>query len=168
MPRFHTLPHVRWAGGSYPWEITTALVYESDILRRLGLPKEDPGMLRIRAGYRTDYASVPRLPIIYWLTGGRAVMESIVHDYLYDCWTDQISRRTADRIFLEALRSRRPLPAAVHAPWRERLRARWRILHHAAIGITMYTGIRLGGWRGWRHDSTHKCLCCRGEGEQRK
>lgn len=147
--QFLSSPKVRWVGGLYPWEFTAELVYRSPILRNLGLPRHEPGILRISAGYRTDYASVPRLPLIYWLTGGRAVLPSGVHDYLYDCWTNEISRKTADRVFFEAM-------SAAHDP------KRW-ITRRA-----MFIGVRVGGWRGWRQDSTHKCLCCRGKGELRE
>lgn len=137
-PRFITHPEVRWVGGRYPWELTEALVYYSPILRELGLPKHEPGVLRIPAGYRTDYASVPRLPVVYWWAGGRAVLPSIVHDHLYDCWTDQITRRVADKVFLEAMAA-------------ERDPKRW------VTRRAMYAGVRLGGRRPWRTDSAHKC-----------
>lgn len=34
-------------------------------------------------GYITDLASVPRVPLAYWLAGGRARKAAVFHDYLY-------------------------------------------------------------------------------------
>jgi hypothetical protein len=128
MPRFETLPAVSYVGGRYPWRLDADLIYHSDIIGRVVVP----------AGYRTDFASVPRLPVVYWWTGGRAVLPSIIHDHCYDCRTDEMSRRTADRVFLEAMKAKRDPKRAV---------TRW----------AMYQGVRLGGWRAWRRDSSDKC-----------
>jgi hypothetical protein len=136
--RFLTRPELGWVDGRYPWALIDELVYVSPILAELGLPKHEPGVVRIAAGYCTDFASVPRLPIIYWWTGGRAVLPALVHDHLYDCWTDAIPRKVADRVFLEAMAA-------------ERDPERW------ITRRVMYTGVRLGGRRPWHTDTTHKC-----------
>lgn len=138
--QFLTQPETRWVSGDYPWALTAEVVYYSPILHKLGLPRHEPGILRIPATYRTDYASTPRIPGLYWLVGGRATLPAIAHDYLYDCWTGEIPRKVADRVFLEAM-------GAEHDP------------KHWLTRRLMYAGVRLGGWRGWRHDSTHKCPC---------
>lgn len=52
-------------------------------------------------GFETDFASVPRLPLAYWLCGDNAHEAATVHDYLY-C-TDanpNVSRKDADDVFL--------------------------------------------------------------------
>lgn len=52
-------------------------------------------------GFVTDFASVPRLPLAYWLCGDNAHEAATVHDYLY-C-TDanpNVDRKTADDVFL--------------------------------------------------------------------
>lgn len=129
MPGFETMPTVSWVGGQYPWRLDADLIYHSGLV----------GKIRVPEGYCTDFASVPRLPVVYLWTGGRAVLPSIVHDALYDCWTDRISRKDADRVFLEAMRCRNdPKYAAT----------RW----------AMYLGVRAGGWRPWGRDSTDKCV----------
>lgn len=129
MARFETMPTVSYLGAShrYPWELQDDLVYHSDIL----------GKIRVPAGYCTDFASVPRLPVVYWAAGGRATLPSIVHDYIYDARPEGVSRRQADRVFLEAMTARRD-PRS------------W-LLRRA-----MYTGVRVGGWAPWRKDSSHK------------
>ncbi len=87
------------------------LVYQSDLLGvTLTIPK----------GFVTDFASVPRVPIVYMMFGDRAHHESVVHDYLYQThraripepqalllgpWRD-VSRAKADKVFLEAMETR--------------------------------------------------------------
>ena len=128
MSQFITIPELRWAGGEYPWEVVSPLVWEDDEIGRVIVP----------SGYCTDLASVPRIPLVYAWTGGRANMPAILHDYLYDCWTDRITRKQADQAFLRAMGAMRE-PGA----WLTRR--------------AMYAGVRVGGWRGWRKDSTDKC-----------
>lgn len=129
MARFETLPTVAYLGPEhrYPWQLQDDLVYRSDII----------GTVTVPAGYCTDFASVPRLPIVYWWTGGRATLPAIIHDLLYDARPEGVTRRQADRVFLEAM-------AASRDP------KRW-ITRRA-----MYLGVRAGGRRPWRTDSSHK------------
>ena len=68
------------------------LVYYSDILgRRLDVP----------AGFVTDFASVPRLPVVYLAAGGRGDRAAVIHDWLYS--TRMVDRATADAVLREAL-----------------------------------------------------------------
>ncbi|MDX1464480.1 MAG: DUF1353 domain-containing protein [Halomonas sp.] len=129
MARFVTLPTLSWVDGDYPWRLDDDLVYVSDVL----------GLIRVPRGYCTDFASVPRIPGVYWMAGGRATLPAIVHDCLYDCWTHKITRAQADRVFLEAMNARQD-------PKRRVLR--W----------IMYSAVRACGWRPWRRDSRHKCV----------
>ncbi len=52
-------------------------------------------------GFRTDMASVPRIPIAYYLTGNTARLAAIIHDFLYS--TGAEPRETADDIFAEIM-----------------------------------------------------------------
>ncbi len=79
------------------WVTDSPLVYESDIL----------GMISIPAGFETDFASVPRVPIAYTFFGDRAHRESVIHDWLYRI--DAIPPATydqANQVFLEAMECR--------------------------------------------------------------
>jgi len=58
-------------------------------------------IITVPSGFETDFASVPRVPVAYWLTAGIARQASVVHDYLYS--TGKEKRCTADNIFLEAM-----------------------------------------------------------------
>lgn len=52
-------------------------------------------------GFETDFASVPRLPLAYWLCGDEAHEAATVHDYLYcSDAIPTVTRKVADDIFL--------------------------------------------------------------------
>ena len=81
------------------WVLDYPLVYASKLLNDL---------IVVPMGFETDFASVPRVPIAYWFWGGRAHREAIIHDALYR--SDSIplvSKKTADSVFLEAMKSRK-------------------------------------------------------------
>lgn len=81
----------------------------------------------VPAGFRTDLASVPRLPGLYLTLGGLAHAPAAIHDYLYA--HGSLSRRQADLLFLEACE-------VVGVPqWKASL---------------MYFGVRLFGWARYR------------------
>ena len=55
----------------------------------------------VKVDFITDYASIPRLPIIFLLFEGLDNKAATLHDSLYA--NEKIKRTTADKIFLEAL-----------------------------------------------------------------
>lgn len=59
--------------GRKQWELTDWLIYESATV----------GLICVPPGYVTDFASVPRIPFIYWLFGGLGDREAVLHDFLY-------------------------------------------------------------------------------------
>jgi len=77
--------------GRGAWRLTEPFVYQSDIAGNITVP----------AGFVTDFASVPRVPVAFWLTGDTAHDAAVVHDYLYT--TGQVDRATADAVLLEAM-----------------------------------------------------------------
>lgn len=99
------------------WQLTAALVYQSDVADQTFI---------VPRGFRTDLASVPRLPIIFLLTGDSSSEAAVVHDMLY---TDKpVPRRVADAVLREA-------SAVTGVPW-------WR-------RNLMWAGVRLFGWSHW-------------------
>jgi hypothetical protein len=84
-------------------------------------------LLVIPEGFLTDLSSVPRLPLIYWLYGGRARKAAVPHDFLYQ--THSCTKEEADEVFREAMALLPDLPA--HARW------------------AMYQGVCLGGEVSW-------------------
>jgi len=77
--------------GSDNWLLLADLVYASNALNRV---------ITAPAGFVTDFASVPRLPLAYLLFGNVAREAAVVHDFLYS--TGTCSRKLADEVFAEA------------------------------------------------------------------
>ena len=89
----------RVVDGRQWWRLIAPLEYESS---------ETGKTYIVPAGYETDFASVPRLPFAYWLTGDTAHEAAVVHDFVLD--DPMQSEDTADHLFLEAM-------AECDVPW---------------------------------------------------
>jgi len=74
------------------WKLLSPLVYYSSLLGRT---------VTVPDGFTTDFATVPRAPIVYFLAGNTGNRAAVVHDYLIK--SGEVSRRTADDVFYEAL-----------------------------------------------------------------
>jgi len=90
------------------------------------------------AGFITDLASVPRIPLVYWLVGGRANHAAVIHDYcyrlrpLYRSFSHgETERAFYDEVFARVMEVSQPEHGVAPVP------APWRSLMHA--------GVRLGG-----------------------
>jgi hypothetical protein len=97
------------------WILTDPLEYASDIAGRI---------ITVPAGFPTDLASTPRIPVIYELLGNVAVHAAVLHDYLYTSGRE--SRALADAVMREAC-------AVTGVPWWRR----W----------GLWIGVRIGGGR---------------------
>jgi hypothetical protein len=93
------------------------------LIHRLVFVSDDIGEIIVPAGFETDFASVPRLPLVYMTTGDTARQAAVVHDYLYSI--AQHPRKVADEVFLDAMK-------VSGVPW---------IKAHL-----MYRAVRLFGW----------------------
>jgi len=103
------------------WRLLADLRYYSALLgREVVVPK----------GFVTDFASVPRLPFIYWFTGGTADAPAVLHDWFYRTNTEDITRKTTDALLAEAMDAR--------GYWRVRT---W----------SMWAGVRIGGY--WSYEA---------------
>lgn len=91
--------------------------YQSDIAGRV---------FTVPIGFFTDYASVPRLGIIYAMLGNTAHESSVVHDWAY--FSAVVDRAMADDVLMEAM-------IVSGIPWWRR----WPI----------FAGVRVGGWCAW-------------------
>lgn len=78
--------------GRGKWVLCAPLIYESAVAGQT---------LTVPSGFKTDFASVPRLPFAYLLAGDTAHEAAVVHDFLYAC--GEFSRATADDVLLEAM-----------------------------------------------------------------
>lgn len=84
------------------WIIRGPLVYHSKLF----------GRNEVLEGFECDFASVPRIPIVYSLWGNRAHREGVLHDWAFR--KDAINPKTgkpftfmeANRLFLEAMECR--------------------------------------------------------------
>ncbi len=76
------------------WMLTEPLVFYSELIGKTIIAP---------AGFVSDFASVPRAPVVYWLFGARANASAAIHDRLYR-WCD-VSRNMADRIFNECMKA---------------------------------------------------------------
>lgn len=92
------------------------LIYESDLVGRIVVPER----------FFTDFASVPRIPIVFMLWGDRAHREAVIHDYLYRIDSSPaVSCSMANKVFNEVMVCR----------GKER-----------KVRLPMYWGVVLGGW----------------------
>lgn len=102
------------APGSKEKMVLAPFVYDSDVLQaRVTVPD----------GFKTDLASVPRLPLAYLLFGGVSEEAAVIHDFLYS--GGKVSRAQADDVFCEAMKAE-GIPAWKRGP--------------------MWAGVRLFGW----------------------
>jgi len=99
------------------WKLTDRLRYQSSYLGET---------ICVPNGFVTDFASVPRVPVLYWLWGSRADRPSVIHDYLYRM--AEVSRSDADYVFYESMR------ADGCATWK---------------AYPMYVGVWAGGWASY-------------------
>jgi hypothetical protein len=82
--------------GRAQWKLLTDMGYHSKL----------QGLIVVPAGFVTDFASVPRLPLMYWLFGDTAHASAVVHDYLCRNWVPagMIEWREAAEVFREAMK----------------------------------------------------------------
>jgi hypothetical protein len=85
------------------WMVVNDFDYYSDIL---GFK------ITIEAGFLTDFASVPRAPLIYWFYGDRAHLAAVIHDWLFH-HHEVCSEPVANAIFREALITQRIDPGII-------------------------------------------------------
>ena len=119
MSKFLTDLEVR-AVSDKVWVLIRPLIYQSD----------SAGLIVVPGNFHTDLASVPRVPLIFTLWGGRSHHESVLHDYLYryDCPV-KVSYSQANYVFYEAATVRKK-------SW--------------YIKCPMYAGVVIGGWTAWK------------------
>jgi hypothetical protein len=101
------------------WRLTSTLSYYSEVLGAL---------VMVPPGFVTDFASVPRIPVVYELCGDTSSEASVVHDWAYT--QHFCTRAQADAVLKEA-------SLATGVP-------RWR-------AWLMWAGVRVFGGSHWRN-----------------
>ncbi|HPE06252.1 MAG TPA: DUF1353 domain-containing protein [Smithellaceae bacterium] len=104
----------------------------------------------IPIGFETDLASIPRIPVVWFLWGDRVHREGVLHDFAYrkdsyyfvrnasGVWIKvdkQISRSEADDLLFEAIRSESPCHKG--EPF-------W-------VSYPVWAGVRVGGWGAYHN-----------------
>jgi len=128
--------------GRKQWELTDWLIYDS----------KNIGLIAVPPGYITDFASVPRLPIVYLIFGGFGDKEGVLHDFLYTkphtTGTGQVvDRAMADKVLRGARYGcdRIELSEYESVTILSVLNNAW-----AYIGAwCFWAAVRVGGWRHW-------------------
>lgn len=100
------------------WRLLAPLVYRSDVAAQT---------FTVPVGFETNFASVPRWPVIYMLCGGTSNEAAALHDYLYS-FPHPVTRPMADAVLREASE------ATCVSAWR-----RW----------LMWAGVRVFGASHW-------------------
>jgi hypothetical protein len=96
--KFITDLDVKLTDGDIIWKLDSSLQYYSEILEQV---------ITVPVDFQTDFASVPRIPIIYGLWGDRAHREAVIHDYLYRINSNPVvSFSIANAVFFEAMKAR--------------------------------------------------------------
>ncbi|APB98500.1 DUF1353 domain-containing protein [Polynucleobacter asymbioticus] len=109
--------------GRGTWKVLNPLVYQSDLLGTT---------LTVPAGFVTDFASVPRIPIAFWFFGDRANQAATLHDWLYT--TDsKLTHPVRDRETADAILKEASLAQGVPT---------W-------VAYALWAGVRIGGESHW-------------------
>jgi hypothetical protein len=88
---------------------------------------EDGLSWRVPEGFVTDLASIPALFRSFFNSAGQSRAPAILHDFLY--LLQPVSRKEADRLFLEAMKAEDV---------------------SFASRVSMWAAVRVGGWLAWR------------------
>lgn len=104
------------------WRVMEAFRYYSGLLNRIIIVEE---------GFLTDFASVPRVPVAYWLCGDTSHKAAVIHDWLFH-HHEICDEATANKVLLEAME-------VEGVP-------KWRRL-------LIYLGVKLGGASAWQEDA---------------
>ncbi len=96
IPSFDIYKDGTWAEPEQ-WWLDGPCVYQSDIIGINGLPIK----VIVPDDFLTDLASIPRIFRLFVPKNGRHRAAAVIHDYL--CRSKEVSRKIADKIFLEAM-----------------------------------------------------------------
>ena len=104
----------------------------------------------VPAGFETDLASIPRIPVVWFLWGDRVHREGVLHDFAYrinsyyhvksafGAWMPvdkQLTRKEADDLLFEAIKSESPCHKGEPC---------W-------VSYPIWAGVRAGGWGAYHN-----------------
>lgn len=104
------------------WKLVSDFIVDADGIsnRRIIVP----------IGFETDFASVPRIPIVFELFGNRAHEPAVVHDYLYTLGGSDADREYADQVLRAGIIT---------------------FNKDSVLAENMYLGVRAGGASHWKY-----------------
>lgn len=122
------------------WKLVKPLKYESNTL----------GLIEVPKGFITNFGSVRRWPIIYWMFGGKGNRACALHDWLYTSphkpnrWANPTNRELSDCAFrgivFECLRIEKPITIKEHLL----------NIKNICVAWLMWAGVRIGGSSHWK------------------
>jgi hypothetical protein len=104
------------------WKVMQPFTYQSDILGKT---------ITVEPDFITDYASVPRVPVLYFLFGDTTHKAAVLHDWLFH-HHEVCNEQTANLVLREAAEAEG-------------------IVHWRKMGI--YLGVKFGGKSSWEADA---------------
>ena len=120
------------------WELTDPLIYQSEKI----------GMVIVDSGKKTNFTTVPRVPVLYLFAGGRNNAPGALHDELYSKGHDTgrsliVTRLQADNLLFESTVDSFPYDGYS-------LKSIFmRILSYPLAAVS-WLFVRLFGWAYWR------------------
>ncbi|OHE77783.1 MAG: hypothetical protein A3F67_08060 [Verrucomicrobia bacterium RIFCSPHIGHO2_12_FULL_41_10] len=126
------------------FKLTSPLVYQSGVLNDTIIVPE---------GFVTDFATVPRLPIVYALLGNLGNAAACLHDFLYTAphgisahaVCNAVSRKLADQVLKEAtIDGMVSTDSNSTGTWQS-----IKNIFYNLIGSLFYIGVRIGGTSHW-------------------
>lgn len=133
-------------GSDNIWIINTPLIYQSDLLGLITVPKDMEVIVIAPPTFETDFASTPRIPFIYEMFGDRAHREAVIHDYLYRKDSKPlVTFMQANNVFFEAMRVRIEDRKRSN-PEKGKLALIRTSIHEFVVSHGMYWGVVLGGY----------------------
>lgn len=132
-------------GGRGSWQLLSPLIYESDVAKMI---------ITATRRFKTDFASIPRLPFVFWVLGDRYRKAAVIHDFLYT--SHETTRRMADAVLFEACKviddeniCHREVGESKIKFIFEYLRVKNLLFFGWIRRSLMWTGVRLFGWSHW-------------------
>ena len=126
------------------FKLTASLIYESHTLGQA---------IIVPAGFITDFATVPRLPILYALLGNLGNAAACLHDFLYTephtpmkSGCTPVTREIADKVFQGAI-----VDGMVKDTDKNNttIIQSLRNIGYIILGFLFYVGVRIGGASHW-------------------
>lgn len=128
------------------FKLVAPLIYNSNTIEDL---------IEVPTDFVTDFATVPRLPVVYMLLGNLGNSAAALHDFLYTYphvpntryGTKPVTRKLADEILRGAIID--GMEKSTENEEVSAIRKYIRSIEYKTIGYLYYAGVRVGGASHW-------------------